>query len=613
MSKILQKFTRIGTYTLLVLLSSTPLLFVPVLQDFYDTGKQYILIIIAIGSLALWASTHIRKTSHAHLTLSPAVYGFATLFVASLLSLINSSNKIEAIVHPFGPITFLSLTLILMIIPSLVTDHIRKFFAWSIYTVVSLLSILSIYQFFGLGKSLLQTASFLADPLWTPTGYSLSTITIALATLPLLVFEIRTALKEKHEAKTAISIVMTSIICVSLGLTLFQFIPKSRTSLLPLAEGWRIMLETLKNPKSAILGIGAENFLYAFSKGRSILYNVSPIWNIRYIASASSIFHMVTVFGLVGLVGFGMLFRSFLIKTESLYTSMSLWILAVSLLLTPPSISVYIFCALLMILAYHGHAKTVAIPVSKIPLLRFGITGVLVISSIASSYGFYRIAYAEYTFYSSLQSAKANNGTQTYNLQMKAIQLNKYISKYHIIYSQTNMALASSITSVLNQKDTKETPEQKTKDQQLIAQLIQQSIREAKLASALNMVNVLAWENLARIYNQLTSVAQGADDWTIASYKQAIALDPNNPILRLELGSVAMKQKKYADAISEFQKSIALKNNYANAYYNLAYGYNANGDVANAIKSLQTTLSLTAKSSSDYERVTKELEAITGK
>ena len=292
---------------------------------------------------------------------------------------------------------------------------------------------------------------------------------------------------------------------------------------------------------------------------------------------------------------------------------MSLWILAVSLLLTPPSISVYIFCALLMILAYHGHAKTVAIPVSKIPLLRFGITGVLVISSIASSYGFYRIAYAEYTFYSSLQSAKANNGTQTYNLQMKAIQLNKYISKYHIIYSQTNMALASSITSVLNQKDTKETPEQKTKDQQLIAQLIQQSIREAKLASALNMVNVLAWENLARIYNQLTSVAQGADDWTIASYKQAIALDPNNPILRLELGSVAMKQKKYADAISEFQKSIALKNNYANAYYNLAYGYNANGDVANAIKSLQTTLSLTAKSSSDYERVTKELEAITGK
>jgi tetratricopeptide (TPR) repeat protein len=259
-----------------------------------------------------------------------------------------------------------------------------------------------------------------------------------------------------------------------------------------------------------------------------------------------------------------------------------------------------------------SHTKKTEITVRPIAAVWGNVLVSLIMVAIlgASGYGLYRSYSSEHIFYSSLQKAKENNGTQTYNMQIKAIQANQYISRFHLIYSQTNLALAISLTNAINQSGDKETPEQKTKDQQLVAQLIQQSIREAKLATTLNSQSVLAWENLARIYNQLIDTAQGADTWTIASYNKAIELDPYNPILRLELGSVAMKKKQYTDAITLFQKSASLKQNYANAYYNLAYAYKENGDMSNAINALKMTQSLLDTTSSDYAKVSKDIESL---
>ncbi len=224
-----------------------------------------------------------------------------------------------------------------------------------------------------------------------------------------------------------------------------------------------------------------------------------------------------------------------------------------------------------------------------------------------------RLKVCSMLFYSSLLSAQSNNGTQTYNQQMSAITLNPTIGRFHIIYSQTNLALALSLVAAINKPENTSSDDQKTKDRQLVAQLISQSIREAKLATSLNTNNVLAWENLARIYNQLIGTAQGADTWTVTSYKKAIELDPKNPILRLELGSIAMKQKAHDEAISQFKHAIELKKNYANAYYNLANAYKVNGSIMDAIEALKQTQQYTMNGSMDYEKVTKEIEALTAK
>jgi cytochrome c-type biogenesis protein CcmH/NrfG len=224
--------------------------------------------------------------------------------------------------------------------------------------------------------------------------------------------------------------------------------------------------------------------------------------------------------------------------------------------------------------------------------------------------GIVRSYNAELLFYSSLQYAQANNGSATYNTQILTIRTNPYISRYHIIFSQTNLALAASLANSIRANTTPQTKglaDTTTKDRQLVAQLLQQAINEAKKAVALDPVNILSWENLARTYQQLIGVAQGADNWTVASYNQAIQLDPTNPVLYVDLGTVFMSINNYTTAITEFQRAIALKSDYANAYYNLANAYKSNNDITQAIATIKQVLPLIDKSSDDYKVINQTL------
>ena len=73
------------------------------------------------------------------------------------------------------------------------------------------------------------------------------------------------------------------------------------------------------------------------------------------------------------------------------------------------------------------------------------------------------------------------------------------------------------------------------------------------------------------IYRNIINVASGADGWTVAAYRQAITRDPNNPILRLNLGGIYYSAKNYNEASRSFADAISLKPDWANAYYNLSY------------------------------------------
>ena len=126
----------------------------------------------------------------------------------------------------------------------------------------------------------------------------------------------------------------------------------------------------------------------------------------------------------------------------------------------------------------------------------------------------------------------------------------------------------------------------------------------------MNQGNILAWENLARIYSQLVGVAQGADSWATAGYNQAIQLDPTNPLLYLELGSVYIQTKNYTNAITEFSHAVALKPDYANAYYNLANAYKLNNDITQAIATMKQAQQFVTPGSDDYKTVTSELQSL---
>ena len=98
--------------------------------------------------------------------------------------------------------------------------------------------------------------------------------------------------------------------------------------------------------------------------------------------------------------------------------------------------------------------------------------------------------------------------------------------------------------------------------------------------------------------------------WTVSSYQRAIILDPQNPIYRLNLGGAYYNFKNYPEAIRLFEQAVALKPDWANAYYNLAWANFQNGSYDRAIQSMNNVLKLVDKNKSpdDYKKVLSELE-----
>ena len=180
----------------------------------------------------------------------------------------------------------------------------------------------------------------------------------------------------------------------------------------------------------------------------------------------------------------------------------------------------------------------------------------------------------------------------------EAININPYVDRYHATFARINLALANSI-AINTQKEGATVTDQ---DRTTITTLIQQSIAEAKSNVALNPLRAGNWEILAQTYRSIMPLAQGADAFSAQSYRQAIALDPLNPTLRIALGGIYFAAKDYDTAVSIFELAASTKPDLANARYNLAFALKEKGNLDRAISEMTTVLSLiTDKESQDFK------------
>jgi tetratricopeptide (TPR) repeat protein len=163
------------------------------------------------------------------------------------------------------------------------------------------------------------------------------------------------------------------------------------------------------------------------------------------------------------------------------------------------------------------------------------------------------------------------------------------------------MALATSIASNKNLTDA---------DRTNITQLVSQAINEGKATVTLNPGRSGNWELLAQIYSNIMAFAQGADQFAIQTYTQAVALDPINPNLRISLGGVYYALGRYPDAIDTFKLAVLTKSDMANAHYNLAIAYRDSKEFDNAITEINNVLTLVPKDSADYNLAKSTLDAL---
>jgi len=85
-------------------------------------------------------------------------------------------------------------------------------------------------------------------------------------------------------------------------------------------------------------------------------------------------------------------------------------------------------------------------------------------------------------------------------------------------------------------------------------------------------------------------------DKAVEKYKQAIKIDPDNPLLHDQLGIVYNKKKEFHLATESFKNALNIIPNYSNSHFALGFIYHRLGDKENSTKHLETYLRLSPDS-----------------
>jgi tetratricopeptide (TPR) repeat protein len=164
----------------------------------------------------------------------------------------------------------------------------------------------------------------------------------------------------------------------------------------------------------------------------------------------------------------------------------------------------------------------------------------------------------------------------------KAENLNPFIDLYRVDMAQTNFALANALAS--QKGPSKDSPKGSLTDadKQTIQTLVTQAINEGRASVLLSPRSSRNWEVLALIYRNITGVANNSLTFALDAYGRSIQMDPVNPTLRVNVGSIYHANKNYDSAIRFFSDAINLKPDYLSGYYNLTLALKDKGDLQNA-------------------------------
>ncbi len=618
---------KIGYYLVLAITFLTPLFFLPITSEFYEFNKHYLLLISAVTLLSLWSVSFIVDRQ-VKLIRNPFTLPLLSVAAAWIISTIaRTPNRLDALIDPGQTGTIVALTIIFITGISFIKT--KRELEILVHTLlISLSALASITALWSTGvmtKAIPWT--FAQNPLWNPSGSPIGTLVLLVIFLPFLGVYIA---KQKEDSTKILLLSVALFLFVSAaGLITYRIFrdSNSRPLFLSQTSSWAIALEALKI--SPVIGTGANTYLSDFTRFRPLSHNLTSAWNIRFNSASNYYMQILATLGFIGLASMSFLtyktIRLFLralrspsesiVHTPALAASITATLLLLSFFFIPPTVTTSFILYLLFIvivvsfklmgspLVHEANVDIIAASESGVrtpmlPWISLLMTLLLIVpfaNVLANSYA------AEFMFQKSLEAASRNDGRSTYNNIYQAIRFNPLRDTYHVAASQTNLMLANSSAA---KKDLT------ADEREVISKLVQQSIQEAKNAVALNPTKVTNLENLATVYQNLMNFAQGADEWAIASYRQAMILDPNNPTLNISLGGILYARKNYDEALRLFLRAADLKPDYANAYYNISATYREKKDYQNAYLAMQTVTNLIDKSSSDYAKAKGEMDEL---
>ena len=417
-----------------------------------------------------------------------------------------------------------------------------------------------------------------------------------------------------------------------------NWLPQNTNEIVLLQKtGLDIAVKTIK--ERPIFGSGLGTFAYDFSKFKNQDFSKSSIWNITFNKSSSKVLNSLATTGVLGflvLLAFMALpifygIKFFIAKKKTNDASglkkspketlrvpseipnkiYSILLLGLTVVLVEQTIAyflynsnialdfVYFFIIAALIgfisennpsfLRFSGQRKEYMLKsfslITLITTLVFTLVFIFGMGLLILNGQRYL---AEVNYYKGLVAYQSGQKEDGLKKLEAAANLN---SESDLYFRQLSQAYLLGLQDELQNTKSVLSDEEKTKIQTLVSN----SINAGKIATDLNPQDVKNWSSRGYVFQNLLMVSSDASTWAINSYDSALELDPNNPYLFFQEGSVylaeainlsetpADKNQLLVKAQEQLEKAIDLNPNYSNALYSLGIVYDSLGQKNKAI------------------------------
>ena len=652
--------SKASIYILVFLL---PIFFLPWTSDVLDFNKQILLISLVFLSFFTWIIKSLVSGIFS-VNLSKIHIAVLILFLAYLLSTIFSLDKYGSFwgwprVTSESLLTIIGLALFYFLISNIFSK--KEIFKSVIILVLSSLVVILVGVFHMLGLFILpfsftKIASFNTIGLVSGLGLFMAVLLPVLIVLEIctkkwfkIIFVLGIILSVIALILINYSLVwwmvlISSILTILLGMfkkelfdlrwlglpifflvvALFFLILKPQFSVVPRPievflnqpTTFDIVLQTLKQ-KAMFFGSGPGTFIYDFLKYKKVDFNMGPLWDMQFGGGGSKILTILATTGILGFISFLVLMALAVFyglkfvfkqiretKSNNYFLILALGILigfatqTIGYFLYNSNLSldfVYFFLIACFIGLVFEKRKDYSLGPSS--FLTVGVTFIFILFSIFGLWllilGGQRYA-AEISYTKGITVFASGSKEEAIRNLEKAINLNPKLDLY---FMQLSQAYILKLGDEISRQDLSQDVKNKN-----IEILINNSINAAKIATDINPNNAANWSARGLVYQNLIGLLNGADDWAIKTYDEAIKLEPNNPYYPTQEGIVYIakaqtlinekmgdRNKILANAKDQLDKAILLKSDYTPALFQIARIYQIQGKTDEALAALENT------------------------
>ncbi len=641
----LQRIEKVIISALCLAVFLVPLWVLPFTTDAFDFNKQMLLVVLVLVSLFAWMARSFN-TGKVAIPVNPVGTAIGIFCVAALLSTVFSKNPYGSfwgwpLLTPESFLTIAVLALFWFIVATMFSkENTASAVFWLVMsgTIVQLLAlVLGLFPQIGFG--LINTIGSIGGvgmfaavlmPLTIVTlifsqGWRKWVCIISLLCSLLLFLFINFFAVWCVVAIVAVVLMVLGMIkkdlfdvrwlalpIFFLVVSLFFLIVAPQISWFPrlgdevtLSQKTSLAIAGEVLQKTPLFGSGLGTFGYDYLQYRPVEISGSPIWNIVFDRGVSRIITLAATTGAVGTIAFLALLlimmwcaARFLWRQNSLSEREGLLLVGLISAFVGVAVSYFLYRSdivldfvLFFLLA--ALSQMVFSRKKEIVLRQNGpvALGLIFVFTVLFIFGAGLLIlngqryYAEVRYFRGLVEWQRGNAQGGIAQLEAAVGNNQKSDIYLVQLAQMYVVklqrdLADNVLSAENKK----------KEVQVLGT---NAINAAKLATDINPQSANNWSARGFVYQSFIGLGEDMPSWAEKSYQQALVLDPNNPYLFTQLGTLYYGQKNYDGALQQLKKAIELNKNYAPALYYSGLAHDAKGEKSLAITDFTKLLQLT--------------------